>query len=125
VFDLTAHLVFVTKYRRKVFTERILHRCETIIRDTADTLDIRVLEINGETDHLHILIDYPPRLSLATIAGRLKGATSHTLRQEFRTHLQKQLWGDSLWTDSYFAASSGGAPLAVVKRYIANQNRPE
>lgn len=125
VFELTAHLVFAIKYRRKVFTAEMLDRCETIISDVAATLDVDIVEINGEVDHLHLLISSPPKVNISMIAGRLKGATSHRLRQEFGPQLRKQLWGDSLWTDSYFAASTGGAPLVDVKRDIANQNRPE
>ena len=125
VFDLTAHVVLVTKYRKKVFTAEMLDRCETIISDVAATLDVAIMEINGESDHLHLLISYPPKVSISMIAGRFKGSSSRMLRQEFGPQLRKQLWGDSLWTDSYFAASTGGAPLADVKRYIVNQNRPE
>jgi putative transposase len=125
VFALTAHLVFVIKYRRRVFTGPILDRAELIIRDTADTLHIRVIEINGEADHIHLLIDYPPVLSIATIAGRLKGTTARILFQEHGEHLRKQLWGGHLWSPSYFASSTGGAPLDVVRSYIANQSRPE
>jgi putative transposase len=109
VFELTAHVVFVTKYRRKVFTAEILDRCETIISDVAATIDVDIMEINGESDHLHLLISYPPKVSISMIAGRLKGSSSRILRQEFGPQLRKQLWGDSLWTDSYFAASTGGA----------------
>ena len=125
VSDLSAHLVFVVKYRRRALTAEILTRCETIISDTAATLGVTIVEINGEADHLHLLIDYPPKHSIATIAGRPKGATARKLRLECGAHLSKYLWGGHLWTDSYFAASTGGASLSTVKRYITNQNRPE
>ena len=122
---LTAHLVFVVKYRRRALTNEILDRCEAIIADTADTLGVQVLEINREADHIHLLVAYPPALSVATIAGRFKGATSRVLRQEFGSHLNQFLWGDHLWTPSYFAASTGGAPLDIIRRYIADQDRPQ
>lgn len=80
-FELTAHLVFVTKYRRKVFTAEMLDRCETIISDVAAPLDVGIMEINGEADHLHLLISYPPKVSISMVAGRLKGATSRRLRK--------------------------------------------
>ena len=125
VFELSAHLVFVTKYRRKVLTGMMLERLEAVIRDTAQTMGVTIVEINSEADHVHLLIDYPPRHNISTIAGRLKGASSRALRLEFWPELKRQLWGKDLWTDSYFAASTGGAPLDVVRRYIINQDRPE
>lgn len=114
----------MVKYRRPVFTATILTRAEQIMYDTADKLGFTIIEINGEADHIHLLIDYPPRLSIATIAGQLKGRSSHTLRQEFAPQLRQYLWGDHLWSDAYFAASSGGAPLSIIKKYIQNQARP-
>lgn len=121
---LTAHLVFVVKYRKKVFTEQVLTRCEAVMTETARTLGVTILEINGEADHVHLLIQYPPALSIATIAGRLKGASSRALRREFPDHLRRFLWGDHLWTPSYFATSTGGAPLNIIQRYIQSQARP-
>jgi putative transposase len=88
-------------------------------------MNVHVIEINGEADHIHLLIDYPPSLSISFIAGRLKGTTSRVLFQEHGNHLRRQLWGGHLWTPSYFASSTGGATLDVVKRYISNQNRPK
>jgi putative transposase len=125
VFDLSVHIVFVTKYRRRVLTRVMLDRLDEVIRETALTLGTDIVEINGEPDHVHLLINYPPKHSISTIAGRLKGVTSRKLRLEFGPEMRRQLWGNDLWTDSYFATSTGGAPLDVVRRYITNQNRPE
>jgi putative transposase len=81
-------------------------------------------EFNGETDHVHLLVHYPPAVALSTLVNSLKGVSSRHLRREFVSHLSQYLWGGHLWSPSYFAASCGGAPLAVVKEYIENQKRP-
>ena len=121
---LRYHLVFVTKYRRRVLDTVVLPDCEAALKDTAILIGARVLEINGEPDHVHLLVAAPPTISVAQLAHRLKGATSRHLRQEHGQRLRRKLWGDSLWTDSYFAATAGGATLDVIARYIQNQNRP-
>lgn len=75
---LHAHLVFVTKYRRKVFTDAMLTYCETTMREVCDELGSELVEFNGESDHVHLLVAYPPTLAISTLAQRLKGP--HRLR---------------------------------------------
>jgi putative transposase len=125
VYNLHVHLVFVTKYRRGPFTDEILARCEEIMRQVCTSLGAELAEFNGETDHVHLLVRYPPKLPVSTLVNRLKGVSAHYLRQEYDGHLRRFLWGGHLWSPSYFAASCGGAPLAIVKEYIENQKRPE
>jgi putative transposase len=81
-------------------------------------------EFNGETDHVHLLVHYPPAVALSKLANSLDGVSSRYLRQEHGAHLRRYLWGGHLWSPSYFAGSCGGAPLAVVEEYIENQKRP-
>jgi putative transposase len=117
-------LVFTTKYRRGAFTDPILTRCEEIMRAVCVDFGAELREFNGETDHVHLLVHYPPAVSISKLVNSLKGVSARYLRQEHGTHLRRYLWGGHLWSPSYFAASCGGAPLAVVKQYIENQNRP-
>lgn len=124
VHNLHAHLVFTPKDRRGVFTDEILHRCETIMREVCDDFGAELREFNGETDHVHLLVHYPPKVSLSTLVGSLKGVSARLLRKEFSTHVHRYLQGEHFWSPSYFAASCGGAPLHIVKEYIANQKRP-
>ena len=124
VTALHVHMVFVTKYRRKAFTDAILTRCEDIMRETCTELNSTLSEFNGETDHVHLLISYPPTLPVATLAMRLKGRTAYLLRREHRFHMNQQRMNGHLWSPSYFAVSAGGAPLATIKHYIENQDRP-
>jgi REP element-mobilizing transposase RayT len=81
-------------------------------------------EFNGEADHVHLLVHYPPKVALSRLVGSLKGVSARRLRQEFPSHIRKYLWGDHFWSPSYFAVSAGGAPLKVIKEYIENQKRP-
>ncbi len=81
-------------------------------------------EFNGETDHVHLLVRYPPSVALSRLVGSLKGVSARRLRQDFPDHINKYLWGEHFWSPSCFAGSCGGAPLAVVKEYIENQKRP-
>jgi putative transposase len=124
VYNLHAHLVFVPKYRRAVFTDEILNRCEEIMREVCAKADAEIKEFNGEKDHVHLLIHYPPQVKLSTLVGSLKGASAYRLRREFAGHIRKYLWGAHFWSPSYFAASCGGAPLTIIKEYIENQKRP-
>lgn len=124
VSNLHAHLVFTPKYRRGVFTKRILERCEEIMRDTCTDFDVVLTEFNGESDHVHLLIHYPPTVQLSRLINSLKGVSSRRLRQEYPEHIQKYLWGKHFWSPSYFVGSCGGAPLSVVQQYIENQRRP-
>ncbi|WP_101255945.1 IS200/IS605 family transposase [Streptomyces barkulensis] len=125
VFNLHVHLVFVTKYRRGVLTDTMLTRCEEVMRDVCTKLDATLREFNGEDDHVHLLVHYPPKLSISTLVNRLKGVSAHYLRKEFEPHVRQYLWGNHLWSPSYFAASCAGAPLEIIREYIENQKRPE
>ncbi|MFF3467638.1 IS200/IS605 family transposase [Streptomyces sp. NPDC002619] len=125
VYTLHAHLVFTTKYRRGVFTDDLLARCEEIMRDVCADFGAELTEFNGERDHVHLLVHYPPKIALSRLVGSLKGVSARRLRQEFPDHIHRFLWGDHFWSPSYFAASVGGAPLSVVKEYIENQKRPD
>jgi putative transposase len=125
IYHLHVHLVFVTEYRRGAFTDEILTRCEQIMRDVCAGLGAELREFNGETDHVHLLVRYPPSLALSTLVNSLKGVSSRRLRQEFFTHIRRYLWGNHFWSPSYFAGSCGGAPLSIVKEYIEQQKRPD
>ena len=82
------------------------------------------LEFNGEQDHIHLLIHYPPKIAISVLVNNLKGVSSRLLRKKHATHLDKYLWDGHLWSPSYFTASCGGAPLTIVKQYIQNQQTP-
>ena len=124
VFKNNAHLVFVTKYRRKVFTSDILDRIKEIFTETCQQMDVELIEFGGEDDHVHIMVNIPPKLAVSNCVGKLKGKSSYFLRREFWNHLKKMLWGKNLWSPSYCVVSCGGAPLDIVKQYVENQRKP-
>ncbi|MER5421349.1 IS200/IS605 family transposase [Streptosporangium roseum] len=124
VYSLHAHLVFVTKYRRGVFTGEMLVRCEEIMREVCADFEVELREFNGEHDHVHLLVHYPPKVALSKLVNSLKGVSARLLRKEYAPHVRNYLWGGHLWSGSYFAGSVGGAPLTVLKQYIEQQQRP-
>lgn len=121
VYSLQAHLVFVTKYRRGVLTQPMLEDMENIMRSVCSDFDATLIEFNGEDDHVHLLVSYPPKTALSTLINSLKGVSSRRLRSKYdiKTHR------NHLWSPSYYAASSDGAPLETLKQYIRNQRTPE
>lgn len=124
VFALHAHLVFVTKYRHKVFSDTHLRRMEEILREVATDFECEIVEFNGEANHVHLLVTFPPKVALSRLVNSMKGVTSRRLRQEF-PDLTRHYWrANKLWSASYFAGSVGGAPLSVLKQYIEQQARP-
>lgn len=120
VTDLKIHLICITKYRKKVFTNVGLECIETAMRSVSEKMHFRILEFNGESDHVHLIVEFPPKLSVSALVKHLKGVSSRAYRKDgHRCPSDK-----SLWSPSYFAVSVGGAPLSVVKEYIQNQLRP-
>jgi len=116
--------VFVTKYRRPVFTDAMLTHTEETMRSVCADLDAELVEFNGETDHVHLLVAYPPTLAISQLVQRLKGRTAHHIRREFTGACARARMRGHLWSPSYFAVSCGGAPLSIIKQYIDNQTRP-
>jgi putative transposase len=123
VTSLHAHLVFVTKYRRRILSERALRILRHDFESVCHALGAELIEVNGEEDHVHLLVQYLPTLQLSQLVGRLKGSSSRRLRKERFPEVTSKLWGGHLWSPSYFAASCGGAPIAIVRQYIENQRR--
>lgn len=121
VTDLKIHLVCVAKYRDSVFSGEELDLIEGVFRRVAKSMDFEILEMNGEDDHVHALIEYPPKLSVSKIVNALKGVSSRKYGQAGFT---KPHGKSALWSPSYFAVSVGGAPIKVLIEYIKNQEKP-
>ena len=117
-------MVFVTKYRREVFNDDMLTRCEDVMRDVCEKFEAEMKEFNGEGDHVHLLVHYPPKIALSKLVNSLKGVSSRYLRAEYTGRINRICMGSVFWAPSYFVGSCGGAPLSIVKDYIENQRRP-
>lgn len=120
-YNLHAHLVFVTKHRRGVFDDAMLKRCAEIMREVCGKFEVELREFNGEADHVHLLVHYPPKVALSKLINSLKGVSSRYLRAEYTGRIGM---GSAFWSRSYFAGSCGGAPLTVIRQYIEQQKRP-
>ncbi|MGK7916797.1 MAG: IS200/IS605 family transposase [Prochloraceae cyanobacterium] len=126
VSDLKAHLVLTTKYRRKVFNAAMIKRLHEIFEDLLDKWECKIVEFNGEEDHVHLLFQYHPDLQLSKLVNSLKSVSSRKLRQDFLPELEKVYFKKKVvWNSSYFIASCGGVTIATLKKYIENQNAPQ
>jgi putative transposase len=126
VFSVRLHFVFVTHYRRKALNAEMLNRLKQMIEQVSNKMDCQLIEFNGESDHIHILLDFHPKNSIAAVVGSLKSATARMLKKEFPQEVKKYYWGKvSFWSNSYYVSSCGGAPIEVLKKYIQNQDTPK
>ena len=117
-------MVFVTKYRREVFTKEILDEMRSIFEQVCIEFESTLVEFDGEDDHVHLLVHYPPKVSISKLVNSLKGVSSRKIRQKQHPSITKKLWGGALWSPSYFAGSCGGAPIEIIRQYIEQQNTP-
>ena len=121
VHRLRYHFVFITKYRKPVLRGDIAEEVRSLIREVCRTLDIEIVQGHVRPDHVHVLLDMPPRLSPSRAMQRIKGKSSHHLLQDHR-RLRKEFWGRHLWARGYFVATTGNVDEAVISRYIETQD---
>ncbi|MEV5646466.1 IS200/IS605 family transposase [Streptomyces flaveolus] len=114
---------FVTKYRHPVFAGRHLTRCEETMRDVCEGFEAKLIEFNGENNHVHLL-EPPSKVAVSKLVNSLKGVSSRRLHQEFPDPVRHYWRAQRLWSGSYFAGSVGGAPLSIMKQYTEQQNQP-
>ncbi len=124
VSDLKCHLVLTPKYRRKLFNEAMLSRMEEIFKALMEKWEGRLIEFNGEVDHVHLLIQYTPQTEPSKLINNLKTVSSRYLRKEFAERVNEFYRKDVLWTNGYFIASCGGVTVEQLKQYIEEQDRP-
>lgn len=120
VFLIHVHLVFVTKYRRGVLTGEHLGYLRVVFTDVCQDFGATLTEMDGEDDHVHLLVEYPPTVQISKLVNSLKGVSSRRLRTKYQVRTHR----DHLWSPSYFAASCGGAPLDIIRRYVESQRTP-
>lgn len=121
VCKLHVHLVFVTKYRRGVLSDRAREVIRGACAGVCADFGAQLVEMDGEDDHVHLLVEYPPTVSLSRLVNSLKGVSSRLLLAKAFPEVQAKLWGGHLWSPSYFAVSCGGAPIDIVRQYIEQQ----
>jgi len=121
VFLLHAHLVFVTKYRRAIFSKKMLESLKSYFEKVCDDFSVDLIEFTGEKDHVHLLVNYSPKTSLSKLVNSLKGVSSRKLRQDYADSISSIYYRGVLWSPSYFAGSVGGASISVACQYIEQQ----
>ena len=125
VSDLKAHLVLTTKYRRKVFNAAMIKRLHEVFEDLLDKWECKIVEFNGELDHVHLLFQYHPEIQLSKLVNSLKSVSSRKLGQEFLPELEQIYYKKKVvWNSSYFLASCGGVTISTLRKYIENQDTP-
>jgi len=122
VYSCKYHIIFCAKYRRKVLVQGVDVRFKEIAIGVANEMRVDIIEMEVMPDHVHLLCEIDPQLGVHKFVKQLKGRSSRLLRQEF-VWLRSRL--PTLWTNSYFVATVGGAPRAVIKQYIEGQKRYE
>lgn len=123
-FSMHVHLVFVTKYRSRVFDNAAIDRLRELFSKICTDFDAELKEMDGEVDHVHLLVNYPPKVAVSALVNSLKGASSRVLRKERPDIAAKFYYKGMLWSPSYFASSCGGAPIELIRQYIEQQQTP-
>ncbi len=118
VYSCKYHVIWCPKYRRRVLFGRVDDRLEVIVREVCAERGAEVIELEVMPDHVHLLVEVDPQFGIHRLVRLIKGRSSRLLRQEFPA-LKSRL--PTLWTNSYFVSTVGGAPLAVIKKYVENQ----
>lgn len=118
VYRCAYHVVWCPKYRRPVIEGAVGERLKQIIREVCAERECNLIELETMPDHVHLLVECDPQYGIHRLVKQIKGRSSRVLRQEFDS-LRSRL--PTLWTNSYFVATVGGAPLGIIKQYVANQ----
>ena len=119
IYSCQYHVIWCTKYRRKVLDTQIQGRLKQLIREKQDAYEYQICEVETQPEHVHLLIEIPPTHSVDKIVGKIKAYTAKVLREEYPS-LKSRL--PSLWTRSKFVSSCGGVTLEIIKDYIEGQS---
>ena len=120
---LTVHIVWVTKYRYHVLKGEIQKRCRELIMQICDAEDVRILSGVVSKDHVHMLIEYPPSISVSDLVKTMKGRSSRLLQKEY-PELQKRYWGRHFWAIEFGAWSTGNMTEKLVEEYLEHHQNP-
>ena len=124
IFMMQIHLVFVTKHCRGVLAKETLDELRLIFASACVDFEADLVGFDGEDDRVHLLVNYPPKVAVSKLVNSLKGISSLLIRKKNYPSIKKRLWGGALWSPGYFTGSCGGAPIAVIRKYIEQQRTP-
>lgn len=117
-------MIFVTQYHWEVFTKNIWDDLHAIFASVCADFEAELVEFDREDDHVHLLVNYPPKVAISALVNNLKGVSSRMIRKKNSPSIRKKLWGGTLWSPPYFAASCGGAPIEIIRQDIKPQQTP-
>lgn len=117
VTSIRYHVIWIPRRRRKVLVGEVAKRLIILLREKAGEIDVKIIHLAVESDHLHLFLDCPQHLAISQIVFRLKGYTARVLRKEFE-HLRRM---PSMWTTSYFASTAGEVSEQTIAKYINGQ----
>jgi len=117
-YSIAYHLVWIPKYRRKIFTTLVDAETRRLLRECCEKHGLTMLDLETDEDHVHVFVSAPPRFSPANIANLLKGYSSRYLREAF-PHLKKLCGKEQLWTSAYYVGTAGAVSAEVIRRYIS------
>jgi len=122
VYSLQYHFITTTKYRQKVFLEDdIISDLKSTFKSIASDFEVKILECECGTDHVHLLFRCKPTLDITKFINILKGHSSRKIRKDHKEFLKDKLWGSSFWSESYFLSTVGNVTIDVLKQYVENQ----
>ena len=121
VYDLKYHIVWITKYRKKVMRGEIGLRLRELIKQGCEAQDVQIMKGHIAADHVHLLVSVPPQVAVSDLVQRLKGRSARKMLAEFG-ELRRQFWGQHLWARGYFVASSGNVTDEIIAEYIESQS---
>jgi putative transposase len=124
VYDLNIHLVLVTKYRKKVINRAMLTRLHEIFDSTCQKWRSTLTDFNGEENHIHLLISYPPDVEVSKLVNNLKTVSSRLIRKDFADEINAIYKKAVFWSGAYFVASCGGVTVDQLKAYVEKQDSP-
>jgi putative transposase len=124
VYSIRLHIVFVTKYRRKVIPEMLIY-LDKAFAEILTAWNCELIDFGGEEDHVHLLISIKPALNISVLVNNLKTASARRVRNKFRNHIAKFYWKLMFWHRAYFVGSVGEVSLETVRQYIGNQGTTE
>ncbi|MCR5650215.1 MAG: IS200/IS605 family transposase [Lachnospiraceae bacterium] len=125
VYKLTYHIIFVTKYRKKVITDEIGDFLKDTTEYLCNRMDCELISAETDEDHMHLLVSMPPDIAPVKLINMVKTQLSKEVRTVYAEHVKKYLWGDSFWSASYFCATTGSVSMDTVRSYIESQRTDE
>ncbi len=126
VYKLTAHIVLVTKYRKKAINQERLIRLQEIFEQTLEKWSCSLVDFNSESDHCHLIVEFKPDIELSKLIANLKTVSSRLIRKEYPDLSKQYFYGQPyFWTGAYFVASCGGVTVEQLKAYVEKQSAPK